>query len=176
MACNITTGYNYPCRTNQGGIANVYIGLFNGNTLVPTYAGVSGGSASTISGWVSGTVSHYTVAQRVEQGSFTQKFTGDIASGTTMYEGTIEITIEQIDATLTNWLNVLGQGVWRVLIQDNLGQYYYVGLKNGCYVTDIAGGPGKSFGDGNKAVITFASKEPVGAYLVSSSAAASIIS
>lgn len=174
MACNITTGYNFPCRTNQGGIANVYIGTFNGNTLSATI-GTTGASASTISGWVSGTVSHYTVAQRVEQGSFTQKFTGDIATGTTMYEGTVEITVEQVDATLTNWINVLGQGVWRLLIQDNLGQYYYVGYKNGCYVSDIAGGPGKAFGDGNKAVITFTSKEPVGAYLVTTSAATNII-
>jgi hypothetical protein len=172
--CLITTGYNFPCRTNQGGIANVYIGTFNGNTLSATI-GTTGASASTISGWVSGTVSHYTVAQRVEQGSFVQNFTGDIVSGTTMYEGTVEITVEQVGASLTNWLNLLGQGVWRILIQDNLGQYYYLGYKNGCYVTSIAGGAGKAFADGNKAVITFASKEPVGAYLVTSAAAAAII-
>lgn len=171
--CGITTGYTFPCRTNQGGVKAVYVGQFNDTSMTMTLG--TGASASQISAFAGSTVSFYTVTQRQEQASLQSTFVPSSENGTTYWDQTVSITIEQVDAALTNWINVLGQGLWRIIVLDNNGVYWLVGARNGAYMTAGQGGPNKAYGDGNKNILTFVAKEAYQPYLVTTSAATSLI-
>ena len=172
--CLITTGYTFPCRTNQGGVKAVYIGTFNDTSMTMTIG--TGATVSEVTAFAGATVSFYTVTQRQEQATFTNTFVPSIDNGTTFWEQSVSIVVEQVDNVLANWINILGQGLWRIIVLDNNGSYWLVGSKNGAYMTTGAGGAHKAYGDGNKTTLTFVAKEPLHPYLVASSAATSVIS
>lgn len=167
--CAITTGYTFPCRTNQGGVKAVYIGSFNDTAMT---FGLSGSQIFTISG---ATVSFYTVSQRQEQASLTNVLVQSVENGTTSWDINVEIQIEQVDSVLFNWINVLSQGLWRIIVLDQNGAYWMVGQKNGAYMITGNGGPHKAYGDGNKTILTFMAKEPLQATSVGTAAALSVI-
>jgi len=173
MGCAITNGYSLPCRTNQGGIKAVYVGTFNDTAMTFTYGTVS--TLNEILAVGGTTVSFYTVSQRQEQGMLTYNLVPSVPNGTTYYDQTVEVVIEQVDNLKSNWANILAQGLWRVIVLDNLGSYWMVGLVNGAYVTTSVGGPNKGYGDGNKLTITFMAKEPLSPTLMAINAATTLI-
>jgi hypothetical protein len=172
MSCAITSGYTFPCRINQGGIKAVYIGTFNGTAETFTFGTAT--QSGEITAFGGATVSMYTVTNRQEQGSMT--FTPVIAAnGCVSYDHTIEVVIEGVDNILSNWIQVLHQGIWRIMVLDALGNYWMCGISNGAYTISGPGGAGKAIGDGNKVTLTFQAKEPSMPALVSSTAALTVI-
>lgn len=175
MAFNpITSGYTLPSRDNQGGYRALYAGLFNDTSMTFTIPN-SGASASMITAVGGTTVSFFTIAQRIEQGSATHKNTNSIENGSSFNEQTITLVIERPDNALSNWINTLNQGIWRVILQDNLGRYSMWGLSNGMYVNSTDGGPGKGYGDGNKITINLSGKEPYLPTMIAPTVAQSLI-
>lgn len=165
--CTINTGYTFPCRTNNGGVKAIYLGVyseFETHTML---------SNQIIAFFLPSF--YFTITQRLEQAAFNQNFIGSIENGTTLWEQSVSIVIEQVDATISNWINILGQGLWRIIVLDNNGFYWLIGKKNGAYMTAGQGGPNKVYGDGNKTTITFVTKEPLQATKVSTDAALSVI-
>lgn len=170
MACILTSGYTLSCRDNIGGIQEVYIGEYNGDSMNFVLSG------DNIIGTFSGaTVSFYTFEQEIETGSYTENGVFSTENGTSFYEQTLAITLHKLEASLRNKLNILGQGKWRIIIKDQRGKYWFMGYQNPVRVSAMTPGVGKAYGDLNGAVITFMGKEPVIAYEVSSSAALSVI-
>lgn len=167
--CVITGGYTFPCRTNQGGVKAVYIGSFNDTAMT---MGLSGSQVFSFSG---ATVSFFTFTQRQEQASLTNTLVQSVENGTTSWDQTLIIELEQVDSVLGNTINVLAQGIWRIIVLDQNGAYWLVGKSQGAYVTTGTGGPHKAYGDGNKTTITFMAKEPIQASSVATAAALSVI-
>lgn len=173
MSCLITSGFPLQCRDNSGGIQNVYIAAYNGTAM--TYAVGTGASASLISAFAGVTVSAYTFNQPLETASFEQAGAFSTENGTSMYTQTVNITLQKLSNTAVALINTLGQGVWRIIILDQNGNYWFVGAQNGARVSAATPGTGKAMGDLNGAVITFEAKEPVTAYQVTTAAALSLI-
>lgn len=170
MACLLTSGYTLGCRDNIGGIQEIYIGEYNGDSL--TYVLGQDSIIGTFSG---ATVSFYTFEQEIETGSYTENGVFSTENGTAFYEHTLTITLHKLDAALRNKILLLGQGKWRIIVKSQTGSYYLMGYQNPVRVTAATPGLGKAYGDLNGAVITFMGKEPAPAYLVSSTAATSVI-
>jgi hypothetical protein len=170
MACVLTSGYSLGCRDNIGGIAEVYIGEWNGDSLGYTF-----GTNSIITAFTGATGSFYTFEQEIETGSYTENGVFSTENGTAFYEQTLAITLHKLEASLRNQILILGQGKWRIIIKDQRGKYWLMGKQNPVRVSASTPGLGKAYGDLNGAVITFMGKEPEIAYEVQAAAALGVI-
>lgn len=170
--CLLTSGYSLPCK-GTAGIQEVYIGNWNSTSMAMT---ISGTTTSQITGFTGTTQSFYKFQQQIEQAGFTETGNFSAENGTSFYEQTLEITVNNVDPTLVTTINTLGRGKWRVLILDQNGNYWLMGKQNPVNVTAIAGGLGKAYGDLNGFTITFTGKEYDSLYNVTTAAALQIIS
>lgn len=170
MACILTSGYTLGCRDNIGGIQEVYIGEYNSDSM--TYVLGTDSIIGTFSG---ATVSFYTFEQELETASYTENGVFSTENGTAFYEQTLTITLHKLDAALRNKILLLGQGKWRIMVKDQVGNYHLLGKQNPIRVSAATPGVGKAYGDLNGVVITFLGKEPEPAHLVSSIAALKLI-
>lgn len=168
--CDLSGGKVLGCRDNIGGISEVYIGTWNGDSLTYVY-----GTDNIIGTFSGATVSFYTFEQEIETGSYQEAGNFSTENGTAFYEQTLTITLYKMDAALRNQIMILGQGKWRVIIRDQRGNYWLMGSQNPVRVSASTPGFGKAYGDLNGAIITFTGKEPLSAYQVSTSAALSVI-
>jgi len=171
MACLLTSGYSLGCRDSIGGIQKVFIGLWNGTSMT---IGLTG-SNNQVYSFTGATVSFYTFQQELETASFNQNGQFNSENGTSFYEQTLEITLQKMDAANRAQATILGQGVWRVMILDQLGQYWLMGKTNPVRVSASTPNVGKAFGDLNGIKLTFMVKESEPAYNVTSAAAATVI-
>lgn len=171
MACVLTNGYTLGCRDNIGGVQEIYIGEYNGDSLSYIYG------VDNIIGTFSGaTVSFFSFEQEIETASYTENGVFSTENGTAFYEETLTITLHKLDAALRNKILLLGQGKWRIIIKDQRGVFHLMGKQNPVRVSASTPGVGKAYGDLNGAVITFMGKEPEPAHIVSSAAALNVIS
>lgn len=170
MACLLTSGYSLGCRDSIGGVAEVYIGEYNGSAL-----GMSLGVDQVIGTFSGATVSFYTFQQEIEASSYTENGQFSTENGTSFYEHTLTLNLHKLDASLRNKILVLGQGKWRIIIKDQRGVYHLMGFQNPVRVSASTPNVGKAYGDMNGAVVTFMGKEPAPAYIVSSTAALQVI-
>ena len=175
--CNLSQGYPVPCRNSSGGIQEVWIGTWNGasTTITTGTASFETGAGTEIIS-VTGSGLFYPFPQPLETGEFSQSGGFSTENGTSMYTQTLNITIQQYNGFSWGQINILGQGVWRILVLDQNGNYFYLGSQNGCRVTAATPGAGKSMNDLNGAIITFEGKEPVPAYQISANAAIQLMS
>lgn len=174
MSCLITSGYPLQCRDNTGGVQNVYIGAYGGTVTMTPILGTTSNTGQIV-GWTGVTSSFYTFNQPLETADFTQAGAFSVENGTSMYTQTCNITLQKLDTTASTLINTLGQGVWRIIILDQNGNYWYIGNKNGARVTAATPGVGKAMGDLNGAVITFEAKEQLTAFQVTAAAALELI-
>ena len=142
MACEITKGRtSLPCKSDFGGIKNVYImkqsdwydGLFINNISNPsiTYP-ISQGNL--IYDW---TVD-YTVfkfALRNSANTFTQDMTSSRDTGTTVFTQTLNIVLPKLSAELEYQIKLLCYGNPRVFVETNTGHLLLMGYYYGCEVT-----------------------------------------
>jgi hypothetical protein len=173
MPCVLTDGYTLDCRSIAG-VQAVYIGTWNGPTLTYTQSTATG-SVGLITSFNSGTSSFYKFEQPIETGSLTETGNFNVQNGTAYYDQVVEITTHNTDQNLINKVNALGRGKWRIIVLDVNGNYFLVGKQNPVYVTGVAGGAGKAYGDLNGFTITFTGKEFDVLTQVSASAALQVI-
>jgi hypothetical protein len=169
MPCLITSGYPLQCRDNVGGVQNIYIASFTPGT--PTFTTATG----SVTGFTGATPSFYTFNQPLESANFTSAGAFSTENGTSMYTQTIEMVMQKLSGATSVQINTLGQGVWRIMVLDQNGKYWMIGIQNGARVTAATPGVGKAMGDMNGAIVTFEAKEPLTAFEVNSAVALSMI-
>lgn len=169
MACScVLNEYLLSCRDNTGGIARVYIGCYDTDQIFSL-------DEENIIDAVSGaTTSYYKMEQEIETGSFNQNGQFSTENGTTFFEQVLEITLQKLDATNRNRISTLSQGVWRVIVLDQRGNYWLMGYQNPVRVSSATPQLGKLYGDLNGAILTFTGKEPEPAYVIDSAIAISL--
>lgn len=173
MACLITSGVTLGCRDSIGGVAEVYIGAYNGTSMGITI-GVTA-STGMVTAFTGVTTSFSTFAVPAETSTFTDAGEFSTDNGTALYTHTLEFVIQKITATYGSLVNVLGQGTWRIIVKDNDGNYHLLGFANGMRVSAASGGTGKAMGDMAGYTLTFSGKEKYTPYLVTTAAALSVI-
>lgn len=164
MACILNAGRALACRDNTGGIARVYVMTFDSGLVM------TGATNGTITGFTGSTSSAYEFQQDIEVGSFTQAIETSRENGVVSFNQACEITLPKLDATLRNTIKILVQGAWRVIIEDQLGQFWLMGYRNGVRVDTGNADLGKAFLDLNGLKITFTNKESEPALLVTEAA------
>jgi hypothetical protein len=166
MACVLNSGIALACRDNTGGIARIWVMEYESGLIM----GLTGSNLDTINSFTGNTASAYEIQQDVEVGSFTQPIETNTENGTISFSQVCEITIPKMNAQLRNTIKILVQGKWRVIIEDQLGQYWLMGYRNAVRVNAGSADLGKAFLDLNGLKITFSNKESEPAFLVSQTA------
>lgn len=172
MACILSSGYSIPCK-GIAGVQEVYIGTWNDGSL--TYTIGTSSSLNQITAFGGATVSFYRFQQQIESGSLTETGNFNVQNGTAYYDQVVEITTYTTNQTLIDQVNILGRGVWRIIVLDVNGNYFLVGKTNPVNVTGVAGGLGKAYGDLNGFTITMTGKEADVLTQVTTAAALSVI-
>ena len=103
MACILTSGVSLGCRDNLGGVQEVYIGDYNGDSL--TYQLGTNNIIGTFSGT---TMSFFPFEQEIETASFTENGVFSVENGTSFYELTLTINLYKLEASLRNKILILG--------------------------------------------------------------------
>ena len=169
MSCLLTGGYTIGCRSVSG-IQKVFIGLWNDTAMGFTYD-----VNNQITALTGATVSFYTFQQPIETASFTAPAEASIENNAIQYNQTLLITVHSLNASLLGQIKTLGQGVWRIVILDKNGNYFFMGVQGPVQVSAIEAGLGKAGADLNGATITFTSKEVQPLYQISGTASGLVI-
>jgi hypothetical protein len=161
MSCLLIAGYTLPCK-GIAGIQQIWVGNWTPVTTgMYTFGTVSGTNLNQItsfsSGFTASTFSQF--QQEIEQGSLTETGNFNPQNGTAYYDQVVEITVFNQNQTLFDTVDALGRGRWRIIVLDQNGNYFLVGLTNPVSVSAVAAGSGKAYSDLNGFTITFTGKE-----------------
>lgn len=154
MACNLTAGIALGCRDNTGGLKTMWITDFS-NILSVTQN--SGDTVTAISG--TGTFYEFQLIRTSSQ--HTETVNASLENGTVFYQGETVTFFSKLEQAKRNILKTLAQSQQlAIVIEDNNGDYFYLALTYGCYVTAGTSVTGLNLGDRAGYNITFGYMEP----------------
>ena len=154
MSCNLIQGNEINCRDSVGGVEAIYIANFSN---VQSYT-ASSGVVSAIT-MVPGT-RFYTFQLEKENATYENKMNGSLENGTTFFDSTLTFTMKKLSASMKNSIKTLGQSRLVVIVKDNNGVYFVMGLTKGADCLESTMTSGKAYGDMNGATMTITGKEP----------------
>ncbi len=154
MACNLTAGIVLGCRDNVGGLKTMWITDYD-NILSITQS--TGDTITAISG--TGTFFEFQLIRTTSQ--ITETVNASLENGTVFYGGEVVTYFNKLEQSKRNILKTLAQSQrLAICVEDNNGQYFYVGQTYGCYVSAGTSVSGLAMGDKNGYNITFGYLEP----------------
>jgi len=160
MACLLTKGRTEPCKDVVGGITAVYFADF-GTLGDPTYDAVDtdvidsfGGTPDWFKFDLKGT------------SSFEQAITSSRENGTTFVEQTLNINFKKLSKQTHNEVKLLAYARPHVIVEDNNGNKFLMGLE---YGADVSGGTivtGAAMADMSGYTLAFTGQEKIAANFV----------
>ena len=160
MPCDITLGRIEPCKTSNGGLKAVYI-MNEGDATGVTYDVTDTDAITAITGAPIGF--KYDLKGN---SSFEQAINSSRENGTTFFEQTLNLTLKKLSAKDHKQIKLLCYTRPQVIVEDNNGNLFYCGLKNGM---DVSGGTivtGAAMGDLSGYTLTLTGQEPVPANFI----------
>jgi len=165
MGCVITKGRGYFCGGQVGGIKKAYLLSFYDDDVI-TAVTTDGDGAVTGVTTASGTPATFFEFDLDRQASsFNQTIvTGN--GGAVAYQSDLDLKMSHDSEE--SWLRMQNvvEGLWQILIEDNNGVFYLLGVKNGVQVVGgtYAHGGDVAYGDYVGYEIQMQGAEPVPAY------------
>jgi hypothetical protein len=154
MACNLNSGIALGCRDVVGGVQTVWMTDFDNVTSLTQS---TGDTITTISG--TGTYYKFELIRTSSQ--FTETVNASLENGTVFYTGELVLYFNKLDQDKRNILKTLAQSPkLSVVMQDNIGQFFYLGQTYGMYVSAGSSVTGKALGDQQGYNITLQYLEP----------------
>lgn len=154
MACNLTAGIALGCRDNVGGLKTMWITDY---TNIASITQNTGDTITQISG--SGTFYEFQLIRTSSQ--HTETVNASLENGTVFYQGETVTFFSKLEQAKRNILKTLAQSQrLAIVVEDNNGDYFYLGQTYGCYVTAGTSVTGLNLGDRNGYNITFGYLEP----------------
>jgi hypothetical protein len=154
MACNLTAGIPLGCRDAVGGVQTVWMTDFDN---VASLSATTGDTITQISG--SGTFYKFELIRTSSQ--FTETVNASLENGTVFYTGELVLYFNKLDQAKRNILKTLAQSPHlAVVMEDNNGDYFYLGQTYGMYVSAGSSVTGKALGDQSGYNITLQYLEP----------------
>ena len=154
MACNLTGGIVLGCRDNVGGLKTMWITDYD-NILSITQS--TGDTITAISG--TGTFYEFQLIRTTSQ--LTETVNASLENGTVFYGGEVVTYFNKLEQSKRNILKTLAQSQrLAICVEDNNGQFFYLGQTYGCYVGAGTSVSGLAMGDKNGYNITFSYLEP----------------
>tara|TARA_B100001059_G_scaffold199447_1_gene205790 strand:+ start:248 stop:772 length:525 start_codon:yes stop_codon:yes gene_type:complete len=160
MACLLTKGRNEPCKDVVGGITAVYFADF-GTLGAITYDG----SDTDVIDAIGGDADWYKF-QVKGNSSFEQAVTSSRENGTTFFEQTLNLNFKKLSKQTHNQLKLLAYARPHVVVEDNNGNKFMMGLD---YGADISGGTivtGAAMGDMSGYTLVFTAQEKIPANFI----------
>ena len=160
MACIVTKGRTEPCKDVVGGINAVYFADY-GSLGTITYDG-------TDTDVVDGFSETPTWFKYVVKGasSFEQTFNSSRENGTIFYEQTLNVSLKKMSKQSHQELKLLANGMPHVIVEDNNGNKFLMGLEYGASVSGGTIVTGTAMGDLSGYTLTMTAQEKIPANFV----------
>lgn len=160
MACTLTKGRNEPCKDVVGGITAVYLADF-GTLGDPTYDGSDVDVIDAFAGspaWFQFDVKGAS--------AFEQTITSSRDAGTSFYEQVLTLTLKKMSKQTHNELKLIVRSRPHVVVEDNNGNKFIMGLEYGAEVTGGTIVTGTAMGDLSGYTLTMTAQEKLPANFV----------
>jgi len=167
MACTLTKGRNEPCKDVVGGITAVYFADFD------TLGAITYDATDTdVIDSFGGTPTWFKFDVRGTS-SFEQAVTSSRDNGTTFYEQTLTLNFKKLSKQTHNEVKLLAYARPHVIVEDNNGNKFIMGLEYGAEVTGGSIATGAAMGDMSGYSLTFSAQEKIPANFVDATITAS---
>ncbi len=166
MACLLTKGRNEPCKDVVGGITAVYLADF-GTLGAITYDGTDVDAIDAFGGtpaWFQFDVKGAS--------AFEQTITSSRDAGTSFYEQVLTLTLKKMSKQTHNELKLIVRSRPHVVVEDNNGNKFIMGLEYGAEVTGGTIVTGTAMGDLSGYTLTMTAQEKLPANFVDAAIAA----
>lgn len=151
MACNILSVMNLDCMSALGGVDTIYVFAGSNFTEQTVTAGVV-----TLAG--GGDFYQYKFGK--DTAKLTETATISNANGTVFYTQELSVNITKRDVAKRNEFLLLAKNrEIRVIVLDNMGQYWLLGNERGAVLSTMVGEGGQAIGDMNGYTFTFQAME-----------------
>lgn len=160
MACDLTlTGRGVGCKDALGGIKRIYVAEWEAD--VWKWDDITAGAVAgvTISDAGVTEVVFYTYDMTRGSGSLTQTITSDLVAGTVFFDQVCSVTFNKAAAADITEITNLVKGRVAVLVEDNNGNWFVMGHKNGVEVSGGTAQTGQAAGDQNGFTLEFSAQE-----------------
>jgi hypothetical protein len=160
MACIVTKGRTEPCKDVVGGINAVYFADY-GSLGTIAYD-------STDTDVVDGFGESVDWFKYVVKGasSFEQTFNSSRENGTIFYEQTLNVSLKKMSKQSHQELKLLANGMPHVIVEDNNGNKFLMGLEYGASVSGGTIVTGTAMGDLSGYTLTMTAQEKIPANFV----------
>jgi hypothetical protein len=164
MSCDLTLGYNEPCKSNIGGIDTIYFvdfGDLGAVTMVNDEITNLGG-----------TFNAYRYTLKSNENTFTESITSDRQTGVTFWTQTLNLSLKGVSKAMNKELKLLAYGRPHVVIVDRMGNARMMGLARGAEVTGGDFTTGGAMADKLGYSLTLVAEEAMPANFIASPTAA----
>ena len=152
MACTILSAMNLDCMSALGGVNTIYV--FADVNFDPQT--VTAGEVTLANG--AGDFFQYKFGKDTAKLTETATISG--ANGTVFYTQELSVNISKRDVTKRNEFLLLAKNrEIRVIVLDNMGQYWLLGNTRGANLSTMVGEGGQAIGDMNGYTFTFQGME-----------------
>jgi hypothetical protein len=173
MACCsqiLTAGILRGCETNTGGVKHIYITDYCNVTGIT----LDGDNLITDIAMATGTFFYEFQAQR-DTAMMDEPATINLQNGTSFWATSVGLTIARRDNVKRAVIELLFNKKLAVIVEDQNGNFYYVGKENGADLTEVGGGTGAAKGDLNGYTLKVTAEEPKAAYFVDSAIVSALV-
>lgn len=160
MACALTKGRNEPCKDVVGGITAVYFADFDSLGAI-TYDATD----TDVIDSFGGTPTWFKFEVKGNS-SFEQTITSSRENGTTFYDQVLNLTFKKLSKQTHNELKLIVRSRPHVVVEDNNGNKFMMGLEYGAEVTGGSVVTGTAMGDLSGYTLTFTAQEKLPANFV----------
>lgn len=164
--CNLTAALALDCLDNVGGLKNLWISSnFD-------YTSITADNTDGITAVSGGTGTFYQVEIPKSGASFTENFNVSEENGTAFFEQTVTIPVQKLSSAKREQIQLIAYNrATRVVVEDNNGVYWLIGLERGCTLTAGTTTSGANVGEASAYNFTLSAQEKEMMYQVQNLAA-----
>ena len=164
MPCLITHGRIEPCKDSLAGLKNVY---FINEDITPNFIyRESAPGVYVVDTDFSESIEYVNFVQylykfelKSNENVYDQEIVSSRENGTTFFRQTLTIKLKKQDIATHNAVKTLAYAKPRILVENNEGQFFLVGLLRGCDLTAGSINNGAALGDFSGYSLTFQAEE-----------------
>jgi len=160
MACNISLGYNEPCKDSIAGLTAVYFMNYNTGSFTLN-------ATDVVTAFPSGS----TVFKYELKGTngYVETVNTSRDNGTTFFSQALSLQLKKLTAEATKELKLLAYGRPKIIVADRNGNAFLVGKNEGADMTGGTITTGTAYGDLSGYTLAFTGNEVLPANFISGS-------
>jgi len=161
MACNISLGYNEPCKDSIAGLTAVYFMNFTTGSFTLN-------ATDVVTAFPTGSNTVYKYELKGTNG-YTETVNTSRDNGTTFFSQVLSLQLKKLEATTTKELKLLAYSRPKIFVADRNGNCFLVGKNEGADMTGGTITTGTAYGDLSGYTLQFTGNEPLPANFLTGS-------